>query len=322
MAEAFRIQQVRQFLIAVESGSFRSAATGTFRSAAAVSAAMRDLEQQVGGGLFEKGQRARLTPLGQTVAPLLSELLTTHDRIVRDVHQLARAERGSLSVAVVPFLAEQWFSTVLHRYLNDHPHVSVRVVDERSHQVRKLVAEGAVDIGIAARLSDDPKLAFHPIAIDTFGIICRSDDPIARRQQPVSWNALAGRQLIGNEGFETLAGHGLDEWIDNPAVSVSSRVSMMDCIRKRIGITVLPRLTKPPTAKDVVFVPLANPRISRTIGIATRRGQTLLPAARDMFALIESELREYAESHGATLVDARGKSADGARSHRRRGRSS
>ena len=60
MSDTFRIQQLRQFLIAAESGSFRAAASGTFRSAAAVSTAMRDLELQVGAPLFEKGQRARL----------------------------------------------------------------------------------------------------------------------------------------------------------------------------------------------------------------------------------------------------------------------
>jgi DNA-binding transcriptional LysR family regulator len=318
MPENFRIQQIRQFLIAAQTGSFRSAATDTFRSAAAVSTAMRDLEQLVGAPLFEKGQRPRLTPLGQTISPLLSELLATHDRVFRDVRRLARAERGSLSVAVVPFLAEEWFPAVLRSFLDTHPDVSIRVVDERSYQVRKLVAEGAIDIGIAARLSDDPKLSFHPIAIDTYGIICRSDDPIARRQRAVPWTVLADRKLIGNEGFETLVGHGLGEWIDNPVISVSSRVSMMDCVRRRIGITVLPRLTKPPTANDILFVPLINPKVTRTLGIATRRGQTLLPAARDMFVLIERELRKYAELHGAMLVNQRTRSNDGAKAQRRR----
>ncbi len=268
---------------------------------------MHDLEMQVGAPLFEKGQRARLTALGQTLVPLFSELLRTHDRVVSDVRQLARAERGSLSVAVVPFLGEEWFPTLLRRFLASHPNVGIRVADERSGQIRKLVADGSIDIGIAARLIEDPKLAFQPIAIDTVGIVCRHDDPIARRQRPVPWSALVGQKLIGNDGFEILIGQGLGEWLKNVVVSVSSRVSMMDCVRQGIGITLLPRLTKPPTAKDIVFVPLVNPVVSRNIGIITRRGQTLLPAARDMFNLVESELREYAKSHGATLVDARPK---------------
>jgi DNA-binding transcriptional LysR family regulator len=60
MADPFRIQQVRQFLIAAESGSFRAAAAGTFRSSAAVSTAMHDLEVQVGAALFDVS--ARVSP--------------------------------------------------------------------------------------------------------------------------------------------------------------------------------------------------------------------------------------------------------------------
>lgn len=316
MTDAFRIQQMRQFLIAAESGSFRIAAASTLRSAAAVSTAMRDLEAQVGAALFEKGQRARLTPLGQALTPLFSELLRTHERILRDVHQLARAEHGSLSIAVVPFLGEEWFPSVLCRFLNEHPQVGVRVSDERSFQVRKLVADGLVDIEIAARLSDDPKLDFKPVAIDTFGIICRRDDPIARRQKPVPWSALAGQKIIGNDGFETLTSYGLGEWIGTPAVSVSSRLSMMDCVRQGLGITILPRLTKPPVAQDIAFVPLIEPEISRLIGIVTRSGQTLLPIALEMLALIERELREYAKSHGAKLYEPRSASPSDSKSKR------
>jgi DNA-binding transcriptional LysR family regulator len=305
MNDILRIQQMRQFVIAAESGSFRAAATATYRSAAAVSTAMMELEQQIGAPLFEKGQRARLTPLGQTLAPLFAELLRTHDRVVRDVRQVARAERGLLTIAVVPFLAEEWFSGVLSGFMRTHGNVTVRVVDQRSRQARQLVADGLADIAVVSYLGEDPKLDFHPVAIDTFGIVCRSDDPLARGNGRTTWKALSKRKLIGNDAFETLVSHGLGGWVENnTVVTVSSRYSMMDCIRQGIGITVLPRLTRPPSATDMAFLQLTNPALSRSIGIATRRGQTLLPAARDMFALIDAELRDYATTHGASLVDA------------------
>lgn len=304
MNDTLRIQQMRQFVIAAESGSFRAAAAATFRSAAAVSTAMAELEQQVGAPLFEKGQRARLTPLGQTLAPLFAELLRTHDRVVRDVRQMARAERGLLTVAVVPFLAEEWFSGVLGRFMRTHGNVTVRVIDQRSRQARQMVSDGLADIAVVSHLGDDPKLDFHPVAIDTFGIVCRSDDPLARGRRRATWKVLAKRPLIGNDALETIYSRGLGQWVENNVtVMVSSRLSIMNCIRQGIGITVLPRLTRPPSATDMAFVQLTNPVVSRSIGIATRKGQTLLPAARDMFALIETELREYAKTHGASLAD-------------------
>lgn len=304
MNDTLRIQQARLFVIAAESGSFRAAALATFRSAAAVSTAMAELEQQIGSPLFEPGQRVRLTPLGQTLAPLFSELVRTHDRIVRDVRQITRAERGFITVAVVPFLAEEWFSAVLRSFMKEHGNVTVRVIDQRSKQARQMLADGLADIAVVAHLGDDPKLDFHPVAIDTFGVICRMDDPIARSRTQTNWKSLSGRDLIANDAFETVASRGLGRWVENNVRAwISSRFSMMDSIRNGIGITVLPRLTKPPTASDLAFVQLTVPVLPRSIGIATRRGQTLLPAARDMVALIEEELREYAKEHGAKLAD-------------------
>ena len=210
MAEPLRIQQIRQFVITANTGSFRAAATGTFRSQAAVSAAMRDLERQVGAKLFEKGRRARLTPLAQMLYPIFNELLATHDRALIDARQLAQAERGSISLAVVPVLAEEWLPAFLSEFVRDYPDVRIRATDQRSPQVRALVADGTVDMGIASHLADDPKLTFLPMAVDVFGVLCplrRIRSPSSRR--PVRWSALRGERLIGNDSFEVLQGSGL-----------------------------------------------------------------------------------------------------------------
>jgi len=302
MSEPLRIQQIRQFLIAAETGSFRAAASATFRSAAAVSTAMRDLERQIGSRLFEDGQRAKLTPIAQVLRPLFAELLGTHDRVVNDVKHLANAEAGSVSIAVVPFLAEEWLPNLLLEFLSAYPGVNVTVTDERSRQIQRLVAEGIVDIGICAYVFDDPGLRFHPIAVDTFGIGCSKTHSLARSRRPVTWKVLKGERLIANDAFETLHIQGLGDRVKNTKMSVSSRPSLMNCLRQNLGITVLPRLTKPEWAEDVCFVPLVQPRVTRQIGMMTRQGQTLLPVAVNMLAMTAKSLREYATHKGATAL--------------------
>lgn len=302
MAEPLRIQQIRQFVITANTGSFRAAATGTFRSQAAVSAAMRDLERQVGARLFEKGRRARLTPLAQTLYPIFNELLATHDRVLIDARQLAQAERGSISLAVVPVLAEEWLPTFLSEFVRDYPNVRIKATDQRSPQVRALVADGTVDLGVASHLGDDPKLTFQPVAIDAFGILCAPAHPLAKSRRAVAWSALRGERLIGNDFFEVLKGRGLGEWIEDPAMVVTSRVSLMACVKAGLGITLVPMLTRAEKALGLVFVPLREPRITRTIGIVTKRGQTLLPSVAQLQARVAQSLRAYARSQGATLV--------------------
>jgi DNA-binding transcriptional LysR family regulator len=279
MPEPLRIQQIRQFVITATTGSFRAAATGTFRSQAAVSAAMRDLERQVGAKLFEQGRRAKLTPVAQTLLPIFNELLNNHDRVLTDIRQVAQAERGSVSLAVVPVLAEEWLPTLLADLVRDHPNVRIRATDQRSPQVRALVADGTVDIGIAGRLADDPKLDFQPVATDPFGVLCYPGHPLAQR--------------------------------------LTSRVTLMACVKAELGITVVPMLTRAEKALGLVFIPLTAPRITRTLGIVTRRGQTMLPIIARIRERIFSSLRAYARGQGATVFGA----AEGAarRPHGRRG---
>src|SRR5665213_406852 len=152
-----KIQQVRQFVIAAASGSFKAAAAGTFRSQAAVSIAMRELEKAIGGELLEREQRGKFTPLGAAVLPLFKELLTVHDSVLGQSQQLAQGLHGSLCLAVAPFLSEQWLPDVITRFTALHPGIRIRTIEERSSHIRGLLADGSVHIGIAGLLADDPK---------------------------------------------------------------------------------------------------------------------------------------------------------------------
>ena len=302
MVEPLRIRQIRQFVITATAGSFRAAATGTFRSQAAVSAAMRDLERQVGAKLFEKGRRARLTPLAQTLLPIFNQLLITHDRVLSDARHLAQAERGSISLAVVPVLAEEWLPSFLTAFVREYPEIRVLATDQRSPQMRSMVADGLVDIGIAGVLSDDPKLEFQPAASDTFGVLCPANHPLTKRRGPLPWTALSGERVIGNDSMELLKGRGLGNWVDDPPLVVTSRAALMACVKAGLGVTVVPLLTRAEKALGLTFIPLTSPRISRTIGIVTRRGQTLLPTVGRMQTMMLDSLRAYASGHGATVV--------------------
>jgi len=279
---------------------------------------MRHLEQQVGGRLFEDGRRAKLTPLAQSLYPIFQELLATHDRAITDVRHLAMAERGSVSLAVVPFLAEEWLSGLLIAFGKDHPDIRIRATDQRSHQVRNLVAEGVVDIGIATWLDQDPKLVCQAIATDAFGLLCSKDHALARKGKQVPWVALNGEKVIGSDVFEPVRGRGFGDDVDDPPMVVTSRTALMNCVRAGLGVTVVPLLTKPIDMAGLEFIPLTRPRIMRTIGIITRKNQTLLPAAAAMLESVTQSLTHYTRLRGATPAQpGEGEKRSGARLRKR-----
>jgi len=301
MSSSLKIQHLRQFLLAAELGSFRDAAQGTFRSQAAVSAAMQDLEEQVGAPLFEPGKRARLTPLGQSLQPLFQELLATHDRVQDAARQYAQGHQGSVSLAVMPSLAEEWLPRLLERYARAHPAIRIRAVDESSPTVHRLVLSGEVQLGVAGRPQNAEALDFSPVARDAFGLVCRRQHPLARRRA-IPWSALAGERLIGNATFAALKGRDLGASVDDPAMDLSNRASLLASVTGGLGLTVLPVLARPASATGLAFVPLIEPTVERIVGVLTRRGETLLPSVAAMHELALRSLAQFTRRKGATLI--------------------
>ena len=116
-----KIEQLRQFDIAATGGSFKGAAAATFRSQAAVSIAIRELEKAIGAPLLEPERRGMFTPLARALLPMFQELLAVHDRVYSQSRQLAQGDHGSLLIAAPPFLTEKRLPELLPRFIARHP---------------------------------------------------------------------------------------------------------------------------------------------------------------------------------------------------------
>lgn len=299
-----KIQQVRQFVIAATSGSFKGAASATFRSQAAVSIAMRELEKAIGAPLIERDHRGRFTPLARALLPMFQDLLTVHDRVYRQSRQMALGEHGSLSVAVAPFLAEHWLPDLIAEFAEQHPDIRIRTIEERSSRIGGLVNDGMATIGVAGLLSDNANLNIRPIAIDSYGVICSRDHPLARKRM-VTWASLQGETLIGSDTTEMLSAAGLAGGLQPPQLVITSRSPLLACVRKNLGISIVAMITRPPPDRGIVFVPLVRPKLTRLVSIVTRNSETMTPAGKLLEKLVAGSLREFALRQGAKPATAK-----------------
>jgi DNA-binding transcriptional LysR family regulator len=302
MSAPFKIQQLRQFAIAARNQSFRVAALETHRSQAAITLAMRALQEDVGAQLFEDGHQARLTPLGESLLPLFTELINVHDRIQGDIRQIVRGERGAVTLSLMPSLAEEWLPDVLRRFRLDRPGVKVHAADVSSPRVAEMVESGLAELGVAGLIAPNPLLRHTPVVRDTFGVVCRPDHRIAASGRSIPWKALRGETLIGNTTFHALQGHDVGGWVDAPDIVLHNRGSLMAAVQAGLGITVLPTLARPPAQYKLAFVPLISPRVNRIVGTLCRTEQSLLPAAQHMHELMLKSLAAFARARGASVL--------------------
>jgi DNA-binding transcriptional LysR family regulator len=146
---------LRTFVAVVESGNFSHAAPRIGRSPSAVSMQMQRLEEELG--------RPLLVRMPRTVVPNAagSDLLVYARRLLK-LSDEARArlsrpeDAGTVRLGVPDDYAAFLLPSVLARFAEDYPCVTVELVCEPSRQLTAAVEEGRVDLAIVTRLPAQP----------------------------------------------------------------------------------------------------------------------------------------------------------------------
>ncbi|WP_427305984.1 LysR substrate-binding domain-containing protein [Cupriavidus sp. H39] len=276
--------QLKHFLLVVDHGGFRVAATEAFRSQPALSRSIRELEQRIGGRLFEAG-RAELTMFGAGCVPYARELAEHFDRAVSAMQRLADREEGVLTIASVPTVATQWLPDLVRRYIERHPKIEIRILDDNSRNIQAMVLAGEVDFGICSRVGVESRLQFQSLVKDSFGLVCRADHALAGRRS-IGWNELASLPIIGTVAHQQIEGVPEMELLAGSHLFVSNMLSLIAMLEQGLGVTVLPSLGVPASARGLVFVPLKRPKVHRELGILSLNRRSLSPAAATMAKML------------------------------------
>lgn len=274
--------QLRHFANVATSKSFKEAARRSFRSQPAISLAVKTLESQIGGPLFENSKRVVLTSLGARILPIIEEFLEQHDRLSRALDQVATGAVGDLWIATNPSVASRWLPTIIREYTDKFPAVSVYATDDNSEKVLDLVTSGRVEIGIASVDRVSAEIDLTPILSDGFGLVCRHDHPLNRRSRPLKWTHLDGHPIIGNMTLRLLTGTPAYPYVSHPRMFMSTLTSLLANVEAGVGVTVLPQMAAPDNHPRLTFRRLHAPQLERTIGLAVRRGRILSPQAMAM----------------------------------------
>jgi DNA-binding transcriptional LysR family regulator len=94
------LDQLHTFLEIVRLKSFSKAALSCFRTQPAVSAQVRQLEQELNASLFERlGTKIALTAAGRIFADYAEKILELRRRAQDQINELERVPRGELVIA-------------------------------------------------------------------------------------------------------------------------------------------------------------------------------------------------------------------------------
>ncbi|MBZ5586765.1 MAG: LysR family transcriptional regulator [Acidobacteriia bacterium] len=141
--------QLHTFLEIVRLKSFSKAAQTCFRTQPAISAQVRQLEQELRAELFERfGSRISLTTAGKIFAEYAEQLLELRRRAQDAIAELERDPRGELVIAANEATCIYVLPEVFSQFRQRFPAVQLQVVRSYGAHVVEAVMENAADFGL------------------------------------------------------------------------------------------------------------------------------------------------------------------------------
>jgi len=292
-------RQFEVLIAAADAESFSAAAQHLGISQPSLSESIRRIERELGTRLFERTTRSvKLTAEGRAVVAVAREIVRDFRRALERLAAGVTRGQGRIAAAALPSVACAALPAALEEFSRQHPAVDVTIHDVQHERALALVTEGVADFAITIKPAANDSLTFEEVASDVAHLVCRADDPLARRKH-VRWRDIAGTPFIGMTGISSVrrltdAAFVHAEVAVAPRYQVEQIPSAVAMVEAGLGVTALPALTFSMfKGRKLAMRPLIEPSLRRNIGFVRLAGRTL-PERADalMRALRGSLLRE------------------------------
>ena len=189
------LRQLKHFLAVGEAGSITAAARNLRLTQPALSRQIKALEEELDTALLERGAHSiTLTPAGEVLVAEARKLVRFSDAMIEKVKSTAAGE--PLRVGYAPSLAGEFLSVAIERFTQFHPRVRVSLYDWSSAEMRAGLANGKLDLIVAAPCTglQEP---IRWVALRDYGwqLVMHAGHPLGKKKT-VSAKDLAGQKLL------------------------------------------------------------------------------------------------------------------------------
>lgn len=274
-----RTEALRVFVTVAECGNIRDAADRLFRTQSAISMTLKQVEDHLRAPLFESDRKHSLTDLGRFVLGVAKVLLRDHDTAIDLIEEYASGGSGRLRIASVPSVAALLIPDMLARFLVNRPTAEIDLVDTDSADVRRLVATGQADLGIASAAPAEGGLLSVPIFEDSMQVVCPTNSPLGQQAGPLDWRDLEPVALILNETTRGIQAAEFQALAARTKLRVRNVTSLLAMVRAGVGVTLLPGLATVGLPPSLVARPLSDQSCRRQVCLLRRDGRVQSPLA-------------------------------------------
>jgi DNA-binding transcriptional LysR family regulator len=293
--------QLHTFLEIVRLKSFSKAAQTCYRTQPAISAQVRQLEQELRAELFERfGSRISLTTAGRIFADYAEQILEMRRRAQDAIAELETNPRGELVIAANEATCIYLLPKVFSVYKKLFPAVQLQLDRSYGSRVVDAVMENTADFGLTQLPVDEKRLQVVPFYRDEIRLIVPAGHPLAHYKSVKAEDVVHCVLMLPRLGKTRTR---LNAWLENVAedLSVSMELDSSEMMKRFVlaglGVTFLAfsNCREEIAAGKLFALPLAPDPLGRKLGLIYRKDKALSKAA---LAFIQIVIEHVANEQG------------------------
>jgi DNA-binding transcriptional LysR family regulator len=292
--------QLHTFLEIVRLKSFSKAAQTCYRTQPAISAQIRQLEQELKTELFERfGSRISLTTAGKVFAGYAEQILELRRRGQDEINELERFPKGELVIAANEATCIYVLPQVFSEYKKQFPGVQLQVDRSYGTRVVEAVTENIADFGLTQLPIQEKRVQVVDIYRDEIRVIAPARHAIAELSSVTCHDLVPYPLLLPTSGTTRAR---LNTWLEpvEDRIKVSMELDSTEMMKRftmaGLGLTFLAasNCREEVAAGKLRSVPMAPEPMARRLGLIYRKDKALSKAALGFIQVVLEQFGEPA----------------------------
>jgi len=287
------LDQLTTFLEVAKLGNFSRAGEKVYRSQSAVSAQIRQLEQDYGTKLLDRsGKKVRLTPAGEVLFEYGTRLLALRDESMRAVVDQDKTPRGILALGANEATCLYVLPGAFQKYRRRYPDVQISIYRNFSRKILERIQDGMIDVGIVTLPVKSPRVVVKRIFRDRLMLMVNPSNPLAALSEVPLSVAVEHPFIFPKAGYTRQI---MDKLFRpyHPRLRITMELPSVAMIKTFVTLGMGVSLISESFARrercsgEVCLIPLADVDLWRELGLVYDQDRTLPRAAAAFINLVE-----------------------------------
>jgi len=287
------LRQLEYFVRVAELGSFSKAGVVLGVAQPALSRQVRQLETDLRQALLLRtGRGVTLTEAGKRLFEHSVGILQLVERAREDVEASRGEPLGRVVVGLPPSMGRLLAVDLVERFRERLPRARLAIVEGLSAHITEWIATGRVDVGLLHNPEPGGAIEIVPVLDEP---LCLVGPASVQARGPVPFAQLCAHPLIIPERSHAIrrlleAQAALSGVKLEVACEVSSVPVILDLVRRGHGCAVLAESALGAGAREFAARPIAEPRLTTTLCLATSANKPATPLIKRTVALLRELL--------------------------------